>query len=117
MWVLRIRGIEESSTYRSGRRKLEALAVGREEALARNCPELTEALTVDFAKLFTMGRAEQARTILIRLGTKKFGTPAEQAAARIASLTSIDLLEDLIDRVFDVATWDELLADSPKDSE
>ena len=110
MWVLRIRGIEQSSTYRSGRRNLEAIAVGREEAVARGWPEPHAGeIAVEFAQLFIMGRAEEARAILIRLGTKEFGKPTEEVEARIAAMTNIDRLEDLIDRTSEFATWDELL--------
>jgi hypothetical protein len=105
-----IRGIEDSPLWRLFFYKSEALDVGCEEAVARGCPQLTEALTQDFAKLFIMGRAEEARTILIRLGTRKFGTPAEEVEARITAMVDLENLEDLIDRVFEVASWDELLA-------
>ena len=76
-----IRGIEESSVYQGILKKGEA-----------------------------KGRAEEARTILIRHGTKKFGPPDEQAEAQIAAVADIDRLHDLVDRVLDVASWDELLS-------
>jgi hypothetical protein len=60
--------------------------------------------------IFARGKAEDAKEILIRLGTKKFGPPNEQAKARIASLSDLDRLHDLFDRVLEVANWDELLA-------
>ncbi len=75
-----IRGIEESSVYQGILKKGEV-----------------------------RGRAEDARTILIRHGTKKFGPPTEQAVAQIAAVADIDRLHDLVDRVLDVASWDELL--------
>ena len=58
------------------------------------------------------GRVEEARKILIRHGTKKFGPPDEQVKARIAALADLDRLHDLVDRVLDVASWDELLGAS-----
>lgn len=61
------------------------------------------------------GRAGEARRILIRHGTRKFGPPDEQAKAHIAALADLDRLQDLIDRVLDVASWDELLAGAPED--
>jgi hypothetical protein len=60
--------------------------------------------------IFAKGRVEGAREILIFLGRKKLGPPDEQAGAEIAALTDLDRLHDLVDRVLDVATWDELLA-------
>ncbi len=79
-----IRGIEESSVYQDILQKGEAK--GRVE-----------------------GAVEEARKILIRHGSKKFGPPGEQAEARIAALDDVDRLQDLIDGVLDVASWDELL--------
>jgi hypothetical protein len=55
------------------------------------------------------GRADHARTILTRHGTKKFGPPDEQAQARIAAIADTDRLDELVDLVLDVASWDELL--------
>src|SRR5262245_30794666 len=63
------------------------------------------------------GRAEEARKILIRHGTKKFGPPDEQAKAQIAALADLDRLHELVDRILDVASWDELLADSTNEPE
>jgi predicted transposase YdaD len=88
-----IRGIEESSVYQ------RILAQGEARGEARG-----------EAKGEARGRVEEAREILIRHGTKKFGPPNEQAKARIASLSDLDRLHDLFDRVLEVANWDELLA-------
>jgi hypothetical protein len=62
-----------------------------------------------YQDIFQKGAAEDARKILIRHGTKKFGPPGEQAMAQIAALDDLDRLHDLVDGVLDVATWDELL--------
>ncbi len=78
-----IRGIEESSVYQDALQKGEA-----------------------------KGAVEEAREILIRHGTKKFGPPDEQTKTRISAMVDVNRIQDLIDRVLDVATWDELLADS-----
>ena len=75
-----IRGIEESSVYQGILKKGEA-----------------------------KGRADHARTILTRHGTEKFGPPNEQAKARISAIADTDRLDELVDRVLDVASWDELL--------
>jgi hypothetical protein len=47
---------------------------------------------------------------LVRLGCKKFGPPGERVEAAIGAITDLDRLRDLIDRVLDVSSWDELLA-------
>jgi predicted transposase YdaD len=75
-----IRGLEESSVYQEALRKGEA-----------------------------SGSLKEARTILLRHGTKKLGPPDEKIAARISALADVARLQDLIDRVLDVASWDELL--------
>ncbi len=63
-----------------------------------------------FQKGEAKGAVQEARKILIRHGTKKFGPPGEQALAQIAALDHLDRLHDPVDGVFDVGTWDELLA-------
>jgi hypothetical protein len=60
--------------------------------------------------ILAKGRVEDARSVLVRHGTKKFGPPNEQAKAQVAALTDLDRLHDLVDRVLDVASWDELFA-------
>jgi hypothetical protein len=79
-----IHGIEESSVYQDILRKGQKIA-----------------------------RDEDARTmraILLRHGTKKFGPPGEWIEAEIAAVGNVDRLGDLIDRVVDVSTWEELMA-------
>jgi hypothetical protein len=63
------------------------------------------------------GRVEDAREVLLRHGRKKFGPPDPQTEATLATITDLGRLHDLIDRVLDVSTWEELLAaeDSPKE--
>jgi Domain of unknown function (DUF4351) len=56
------------------------------------------------------GEASAERTVILRLGTKRFGEP--NAAVR-AALKAADLprLEVLVDRLLEVESWQELLAD------
>jgi predicted transposase YdaD len=88
-----IHGIEESSVYQGILRKGEIK--GRIEGRAE-------------------GRAEAAieygRTTLLRHGSKKLGPPDERFERAIAALDDLDRLNELIDRVLDVSTWDELMA-------
>ncbi len=79
--ILGIRGIEESSVYQ------DIFATGEAK-----------------------GRVDEARKTLLRQGRKKLGPPSEAIEARINVLVDLDRLNDLLDRVLDVATWDELLA-------
>jgi len=58
------------------------------------------------------GAVEEARAILLRQGRKKLGPPGAGVEATIAAIADRDRLHDLIERVLDVDTWDELLAPS-----
>jgi predicted transposase YdaD len=91
--VLGIRGIEESWVYQ------DIFAKGRAEGEAKGLAE-------GEAK----GRAEEARQALLRQGRKKFGPPSERIEAEITALGDLDRLNELLDRILDVASWDELLA-------
>jgi predicted transposase YdaD len=84
-----IRGIEESSVYQ------RILKRGEAEGLARGLAK---------------GKIEDAREVLLHLGRKKLGPPGEKVEAEITALADLDRLHDLIDRILDVSTWDELLA-------
>jgi hypothetical protein len=54
---------------------------------------------------------EQARADLLRMAQKKFGSPATPEAASIVAATSdLSRLNELMERVFDVDSWQELLA-------
>jgi hypothetical protein len=77
MKFLGIRGIEESSVYRS---------------------------------IFNKGRVMGAQEILLLLGRARFGEPGEAIRAEIQSLRDHDELNLLIDRLSDVASWNELLS-------
>jgi len=55
------------------------------------------------------GKAEEARSILLRIGTKRFGTPDAKIQALIDALTSSEQLEQLIERALEVESWQELL--------
>jgi predicted transposase YdaD len=57
------------------------------------------------------GRMEEARTIVLRQGTKRFGPPSTAVRTSIEAITGIERLETLADRLLDVENWEELLAD------
>lgn len=56
------------------------------------------------------GQATEARKILLRQASKRFGPPDARAQTAIDAITDIDRLEQLSERVLDVSSWDELLA-------
>ena len=101
--ILGIRGIEESSVYQ------DIFARGRAEGEARG---RAEGEASGRAEGEARGRAEEARRILIRQGLKRLGQPDESVLARISTLNDLDRLDHLLDRLLEVASWDELLASS-----
>lgn len=56
------------------------------------------------------GKAAEARHLLLRLGRKRLGAIDAKTKAAIEEISSIAQLEDLSERVLDVASWQELLA-------
>lgn len=60
----------------------------------------------------TVGRAKEAKKILLRQGRKRFGEHDPSVIARIEAITDLDQVETLIDRLLDVSSWEELLPDS-----
>jgi predicted transposase YdaD len=82
--LLGIRGIEESSVYQGILKKGEAIGEAK-------------------------GAAKEARTILLRQGSKRLGPPDERIRQRIAAITEMDRLRGLLNRILDVPSWDEIL--------
>lgn len=89
MDVLKIRGIEESSTYQ------QILQQGWRKGEAEGKIE---------------GKIEGVRDTLIRLGTRRFGPPSKAVRTKLKSLDDPRRLIELSDRLLDVATWEELFS-------
>jgi predicted transposase YdaD len=83
-----VRAMKESATYQA------ILAEGREEGREEGRAE---------------GSALEARRILLTLGTKRFGEPAPPVRAALEAERGIERLEELVRRVVDVSSWEELL--------
>jgi hypothetical protein len=60
------------------------------------------------------GRQEEARRLLLRQGTRRFGTPDAATIAAIEAIDDVDRLESLTDRILDATAghWSELLRGS-----
>jgi hypothetical protein len=56
-----------------------------------------------------MGREEEAKRIILRLGEKRFGPPDESFRAEINAIKDINRLESLVDSIIGVSSWQELL--------
>ncbi|MGF1577888.1 MAG: hypothetical protein ACFCD0_00840 [Gemmataceae bacterium] len=57
-----------------------------------------------------IGRVEEARETVLRLGSKRFGEPTLQTQTAIKNIEQTERLHQLQEKIFDVQTWDELLA-------
>jgi len=65
--------------------------------------------SVTYQKILREGRSEEAKRILKRLGSKRFGKPESHIEAAIDAIAVLDRLEQLSDRNLEVASWEELL--------
>jgi predicted transposase YdaD len=54
------------------------------------------------------GRANEARTIVRRLGTRRFGKPSTEYVSRLKAINDIKRLEALADRILDATSWADL---------
>lgn len=88
-----VRELKESATYQAlleegaSRGRLEGRVEGRVE-----------------------GRAEEARSLLLRLGGRRFGPPDARVQAAVAAVGPVEQVEALAERVLETESWDELLA-------
>ncbi|MFN4261808.1 MAG: hypothetical protein ACK4RK_21210 [Gemmataceae bacterium] len=55
-------------------------------------------------------RAEEARTLLLQLGAKRFGPPTADIKDRLEAITDVARLERIGQGLLDVNNWEELLA-------
>jgi hypothetical protein len=56
------------------------------------------------------GRAEGERKALIMIGTRRLGEPLDAVRAAIDGITSVQRIEELMSRLLEVESWDELLS-------
>jgi hypothetical protein len=68
--------------------------------------------SVTYVEIIEKGMVKARRDSLLRMGRKKFGAPSEAVTTLLAGIDDPERLADLIDRVLDVSTWEELLAQS-----
>ncbi|MCI0701905.1 MAG: hypothetical protein L0241_12560 [Planctomycetia bacterium] len=97
--------LEDSTTYQlilnrgfaqgEARGRTEGVAQGRAEGVAQG--EL-------------QGRAEEARSLVLLLGAKRFGAPVASVESTLRGITDRERLERIASRILDAANWDDLLA-------
>ena len=56
------------------------------------------------------GRIDHARSIVSRLGQRKFGPPPTEVKATIKAIEDVDRLDRMVEFVNNVSSWQELLA-------
>jgi hypothetical protein len=61
------------------------------------------------AKGLHQGAIQEAKKTLLHQGTKLFGAPRPKAAATLETINKLEKLDELLDRVLDVSSWEELL--------
>jgi hypothetical protein len=62
-----------------------------------------------YQAILAEGKAEEARRVLLLIGTNSFGAPDEATAIALEAMTSIEQLEQLIARSRAASNWQELL--------
>ena len=84
--------MEESTTYQLLIERGEAIGEARGEARGK-----------------AQGRQEEAQELLLRIGRKRFGEPDANTQATLA-VASRETLEQMMDRLLEVETWQELIS-------
>ena len=56
------------------------------------------------------GRADEARAVLLRLGTLRSGQPDEEIQKSIEAIQDVETIELLLERLLKTESWKELLA-------
>jgi predicted transposase YdaD len=87
-----VRSMKESSTYQA------IVQEGRQEGLVA-------------------GAVQEARKLLLRLGSKQLGRPSARTQAALAKIDDLDRLEALIERLETVESWQGLLAKAAAERE
>lgn len=63
------------------------------------------------ARGIDQGRTQEARSLLLKLGQRRFGKPSQAVLERINATAALGRLETMIERIVDAAGWDALLKD------
>lgn len=60
----------------------------------------------------TEGKVDEARALLVKLGTRRLGRMPRGMKAKLESITDVRRLEDLVLRAAEISSWAELLAET-----
>jgi len=81
------------------------------QALLRGVRSMKESST--YQAIVEEGRIEEARKLLLRLGSKQLGRPTARTRTALAQITDLERLEALIERLGSAPSWHALLAEPP----
>jgi predicted transposase YdaD len=87
-----VHSMKESATYQA------IVQEGRQEGLQKG---------------LATGAVQEARKLLIRLGSKQLGRPSARTRAALDKIADLERLEALIDRLDSAESWHALLAEAP----
>jgi hypothetical protein len=65
-----------------------------------------------YLMIIEQGCEKEAKSVLLRQGTRRFGAPDETISTQLSAITDLERLHRLEERVLDASTWQELL-DTP----
>ena len=65
--------------------------------------------SVTYQAIVEEGEIKASQEVLLKLGGKRFGAASETITLAIRSITDLDRLEALIDRLLDASSWQQLL--------
>jgi predicted transposase YdaD len=78
-------------------------------ALKREVLRMEESIT--YQEIVGIGQLREARKFILLQGKKRFGRTSRKAAQALEGITDLEKLEELGQRLLDVKSWDELLAE------
>ena len=78
-----------------------------EEGVAKG---MAKGLSQGLSQGLTEGMNQGLRSTILRIGTKRFGSPAEPISLELQRIDDATRLEMLADRILDAGSWDDLLA-------
>ena len=55
------------------------------------------------------GRIQEARRMILRLGRVRFGVAGDALVSRLEAISDLEQLEQLVERILIISSWDELL--------
>lgn len=93
--------MEDSTTYQG------ILEEGVAKGMAKG---LSQGLSQGLTQGLTQGINQGLRSTILRIGTKRFGSPAEPISRELQRIDDATRLEMLADRILDAGSWNDLLA-------